>query len=319
MISLLMLKERLKTFYGKYDLYLISVMKFILSYLIFYLLNRNIGSMAMLKNPVVPIVLALVCSFMPYGVIAVAAAGFMLLHLANVSMEMAIVTAVILILVGILYYGQQPGDSVLLLVTPLMFAFKIPYVVPLIAGLSLGISSVVPISCGISIYYILLYVKENTGVLTNGAQADALQKYAQVISSVLNNKQMLLMIMAFAAALVVVNLLRRLSVNYAWMIAIVAGMIVQVTVIFLGSMKWNLSLQTGTVLLGILVSILIVSVYHLFVFAVDYSRVEHVQYEDDEYYYYVKAVPKMLVTEPDVRVHKINDAKRQSRGSREKE
>lgn len=30
----------------------------------------------------------------------------------------------------------------------------------------------------------------------------------------------------------------------------------------------------------------------VFFFSVDYSRTENVQFEDDEYYYYVKAVPK---------------------------
>ena len=42
-----------------------------------------------------------------------------------------------------------------------------------------------------------------------------------------------------------------------------------------------------------------------FVFNVDYSRTEHVQFEDDEYYYYVKAVPKNTVTAPQKRVKTI--------------
>lgn len=319
MMSLLMFKKRLKTFYGKYDMYLISIIKCVTSFLAFYLLNKNIGSMPILKNPVIPIVLALLCSFMPYGIIVVIAAGFMLLHLFSISIEIALVTAVLLILVGILYYSQQPGDSFLLLVVPLLFAFRIPYAVPLVAGLSLGIASIVPMGCGICIYYILLYVKENTGLITNGAQAEALQKYSQAVDAVLNNKVMLVMLVAFVVSMILVNIIRRLPVNYSWMIAIVVGIITQISIIFLGSMRMNITLRMGTVLLGILASALIAVVYHFFVFTVDYSRIEHVQYEDDEYYYYVKAVPKMMVTEPDVRVHKINDAKRQSRGMQERE
>jgi hypothetical protein len=42
------------------------------------------------------------------------------------------------------------------------------------------------------------------------------------------------------------------------------------------------------------------------VFTVDYSRVEHVQFEDDDYYYYVKAIPKITVTTPEVSVKRIN-------------
>ena len=38
----------------------------------------------------------------------------------------------------------------------------------------------------------------------------------------------------------------------------------------------------------------------------DYSRTEIVQFEDDEYYYYVKAVPKVHVAVPEKTVKKIN-------------
>ena len=37
-------------------------------------------------------------------------------------------------------------------------------------------------------------------------------------------------------------------------------------------------------------------------FDLDYSRTERVQFEDDEYYYYVKAVPKMYVPTTDKQV-----------------
>ena len=36
-------------------------------------------------------------------------------------------------------------------------------------------------------------------------------------------------------------------------------------------------------------------IIQFFVFSVDYSRTEHTQFEDDEYYYYVKAVPKKMI------------------------
>ena len=44
-------------------------------------------------------------------------------------------------------------------------------------------------------------------------------------------------------------------------------------------------------------------------FSVDYSRTEYVQYEDDEYYYYVKAVPKINIVNAEVKVKQINARK----------
>ena len=44
-----------------------------------------------------------------------------------------------------------------------------------------------------------------------------------------------------------------------------------------------------------------------FLFSVDYTRTEHLQYEDDEYYYYVKAVPKISIAAPEKTVKRINE------------
>ena len=49
----------------------------------------------------------------------------------------------------------------------------------------------------------------------------------------------------------------------------------------------------------------------LFRFNVDYARTEKVQFEDDEYYYYVKAVPKVTLSEPEKKVKKINSQRRE--------
>ena len=42
-------------------------------------------------------------------------------------------------------------------------------------------------------------------------------------------------------------------------------------------------------------------------FTVDYRRTEYVQFEDDEYYYYVKAVPKVGVSVPEKQVKHITE------------
>ncbi len=48
--------------------------------------------------------------------------------------------------------------------------------------------------------------------------------------------------------------------------------------------------------------------FRVFHFSVDYSKAEKFQYEDDEYYYYVKAIPKVSVAVPEKRVKKDQQA-----------
>jgi hypothetical protein len=311
MMSLLVFKERLKEFYARFEIYITPVIKFLFSLLAFSLMNKNIGFMTKLTEPYIPLVLALVCSFLPYGAISFLAAGFMLAHLSGISLEITLVMAVFIVVVGLLYYGFQPGDSYLLVLTPVFFLLKIPYAIPLIVGLSGSVISVIPVSCGVFIYYTLLYVKQNAGVLTNDMSVDQVVKFMQLMKVLLSNKLMLVMVTAFALSLVVVAVTRSLSMDYSWIIAIVAGSIAQLSVIFVGDIVADVSVSVIRLLVGILFSIVIAGIYTFFVFAVDYSRTEYVQFEDDDYYYYVKAVPKLTVSAPDVKVQKINARKLQ--------
>ncbi|MDR1548544.1 MAG: ABC transporter permease [Hungatella sp.] len=311
MMGLLVFKERLKEFYGRFEIYITPVIKFIFSLLAFALMNKNIGFMSKLTAGYIPLVLALVCSFLPYGAISFLAAGFMLVHLSGISIEITLVMAVFILVVGLLYYGFQPGDSYLLVLTPVFFLLKIPYAIPLIVGLSGSVVSVIPVSCGVFIYYALLYVKQNAGVLTNDMSVDEVVKFMQLMKSLMSNKLMLVMVTAFALSLVVVAVTRSLSMDYSWIIAIVAGTIAQLGVIFIGDIAADVSVSVIGLLAGILISIVIAGIYIFFVFAVDYSRTEYVQFEDDDYYYYVKAVPKLTVSAPDVKVQKINARKLQ--------
>ena len=62
-------------------------------------------------------------------------------------------------------------------------------------------------------------------------------------------------------------------------------------------------------ILGVILGAAVAYVCNVVFFALDYKRTEYVQYEDDEYYYYVKAVPKLNVASEDVRIKHINAKK----------
>ena len=309
MMGLLVFKENLKRFYGKYSIYIIPVLKFLLGTIVFFMINSNIGFMDKLKHPLIPIVMGLVASFLPYGATAFLAGCFIVVHVAKVSLEVALIIAMIMMLVMMLYYGFRPGDGYLLLLTPLMFFLKIPYVVPLLVGLSGSLVSIIPVCCGVCIYYIIMYLKQNAGVLAGSSVSEIADRFIQIVKSVFGNELMWVMVAAFVAAIVIVYVIKNLPVDYAWSIAIIAGVITELVVIFIGDFNYNLPFGLVSMILGIVASVIIAWIVQFFVFAVDYSRTEYLQYEDDEYYYYVKAVPKIAVSAPDVKVHRIYSRK----------
>lgn len=309
MIGLLVFKERLKAFYGRHSFIVDAVRKFIFSLVVFILLNHNLGFHEFLKSPLVLLAVSFLCAFLPVSVMTCLAAVFMMIHLYSVSLELTVITGILVLAVSILYSGFQPGNSVVMVVTPMLFFLKVPFVVPLIIGLSCGLSALIPMCMGVFFYYLLVYAKQNAGVLAGAAAIDITQKYMQILNSLLSNELMLLMVLAFAAAAVVVYLIKSLAVAYAWTIAIAAGVVVELAVVFFGNSRMDVNLSVGSMIVGILVSMVLAFVFEFFVFAVDYTRTEYLQFQDDDYYYYVKAVPKVAVTAPDVKVQRINKRK----------
>ena len=72
------------------------------------------------------------------------------------------------------------------------------------------------------------------------------------------------------------------------------------------------------VVIGVVLGALVGYLCNILFFAVDFRRTEYVQYEDDEYYYYVKAVPKSLVTEKDKQIKRFNGKNEKERLNKKK-
>ena len=117
---------------------------------------------------------------------------------------------------------------------------------------------------------------------------------------------MMLTIVAFAIVLALVYILRRTSMDYAWYIAIGAGALANILIFLIGDFAMDISNSILGLLAGTLLSVAAALVVQFFVFSVDYAGTRKVQFEDDEYYYYVKAVPKITISAKDKQVKEIH-------------
>lgn len=309
MLDLLVLRERLRAFYAKYELFITPFLKFTVTFAAFLFINSHAGYIEKFKSPLIYIAASIVCCILPYGVISVLLAGYMVFNIFNVSMDMALIMTVFIMCMGFLYYGFKPGDSFLLIVTPLAFVLRVPYMVPILVGLGGGIISIVPVSFGILVYYMLVFVKNNIGSIANLSNVDILKKYTMLFNGLFADKTMFLMMIAFAVCIIIVYIIKNLSITYAWGVAIVCGIIAQLLVVFMGDFVYGIVVPLTALLGGMAISAVCAAVYNFFIFAVDYSHIEYTQFEDDEYYYYVKAVPKIVVARPDAKVQKFSAGK----------
>ena len=238
MKTLLEYREKMKLFLGKYDIYIFPVLKFTLALIAFLSINAGVGFMSRLTNPGIALVLALMCSFLPLNMTAVFGALLILVHMYALSLEAFAITFVLFVLMVLLFFRTAPKYGYLLIVTPLAFALRIPYLIPLVMGLVGTPVAAVPVACGTAVYFLLHYVQLNTAILGNTETSTMPEKITSLLDNVVNNKEMLLTIAAFALTLILVYAIRRLSVDYAWTIAIVAGTVTDIVVLLFGSLAF---------------------------------------------------------------------------------
>ncbi len=310
MTALLELRENLKKIYSRNEAFILPVIKFLLSFIVLSIINGKMGYMTKLDNMAIVLIISLLCSFLPTGFMAFFAMMFAVLHMYALSIETAAVGLVVFLLLYLLFLRFTAKEALVVVLTPVLCMLKLPYVMPVAMGLIGTPASCVSVGCGVVVYYLLQTVITNAPTINSMGAEEATAKLRLLIDGMLGNKAMLVMIAAFAITVIVVYLIRRMSVDHSWTIAMVAGVMIEVMILLVGDLMYDTNLSIVSALLGAVVTLIACKIIEFFRFCLDYSRTEKVQFEDDEYYYYVKAVPKMTVAAPTNTVKKINTQRR---------
>ena len=305
MTQLLVIREYIKNFYTKYEEFIVPLLKFVLGLILFLTINGRMGYMEKIDHVAIVLVAALLCSFLPLGVMVFLSAMFLLLHTYALSAECVVVLLLAYIIVLVIYLRFAPKAHLLLLLTPLLFVWKIPYAAPLAAGLFGTPGAAAAVAGGVVVYYVLAYITGNAQAFGGGESDTMLQRFSDMGTGVIENKEMLIVVTAFAITAILVYAIRRMSINYSRAIAVLVGTLADIVILLIGDLMYDANFSLAGVILGSIVCALIAQVMQFFQFNLDYARTEKVQFEDDEYYYYVKAVPKMAVAVPEKRVKRI--------------
>lgn len=315
MSTLLVWKEQLQTLYTKYSNYATKILQFALGFCVFSLINSNVGFMKAAASTICTIGLAAVCTFLPLIVMVVAATALILLHFYTLSMPIAMIASVIFLIMYIFYFRFTPGKAWLVLLTPVAIALKVPFLIPIAFGLVGTSVFAIPAICGTIAYYMVHYVKSSSAALKGGDAKGMVEALLSFTKQALTNKEMWVMAGAIAISLMVVYAVRTRAADHAWKIASASGAVTAIIIGAAGNVMLDLRLSYAVLVGSAVAAVALGLVLEFLLFSVDYARTEHVQFEDDEYYYYVKAVPKTGVAAPKVSVKHINE--RLNQGSRE--
>ena len=309
MAELLLIKERLRLIYGRYEIFITPVLKFILALITYLVINKKLGYMENLANPVLAVMMALVNTFLPVNIIILFAAAIICLHLYRLSLIAAAIAVLFFIILFLIFLRFSSDSAIAVIFAPLAFVCHVPYVLPICLGLVSNPLSALSTACGTAVYFFLSYMIANESAIQNPGDIQLADQVRSMISGIVSDRTALVYIITFAVTILVVYIIRRLSINYAWYIAIAAGAIFEIITMLFAGAALNVKISVPSVLLGVLLAIIIALILQFFLFSVDYTRTEYVQFEDEEYYYHVKAVPKLMVSATDKQVKRINRAR----------
>lgn len=297
-------KQKLKNIYGEYEIYLLPVVKFAVALVYFMWINESMGYMNQVNNIFVVLILALICSILPPAVTVVLGFALMLIHCYALGIDVAAFFLVLILVMAIFLLRFSASQNIVLALTPLSFSFNVPVLLPLGSGLLGSGLAAIPAGCGVIVYYFIRFLYGNTQALAN-TEIEITERLKILCDGLVMNWPMWITLVAFVVVTLLVNLVSSCSFDYSWRVAIVAGGVAYVLVVLAGGFLFDVTVSMTPLITYSVISVVIAVILEFFVFGGDYSRTERLQFEDDEYYYYVKAVPKATVATSERSIKKI--------------
>lgn len=307
MAQLMNLRDTVILFYKKYETPLTYAFKFILGLIIFTSINHYFASLGnyctQIDRFVFVLLAAILTAVMPTAWVFVLMWAFVSLHFFFFSLELSIIVSLALLCAIFFYVRVFPKESWLIVLLMFCYFLKIPYLVPLVAGLFMGIGSIGALIIAPIISCFMTHVEEfktlgshldNLNVLSLPQTfGDTFKHFVEVMTT---DTTWIYSAIVFIAAMILVHLISKLPFNYSMEAAIGVGALVLIGGMLFGAMSGGVSYSPVGIFVGCAVSALLAFVCKLFYIIVDYTSTEKVTFEDEDYLYYVKAVPKLRGT-----------------------
>lgn len=284
--------------YREFEIYFKIAAKFIFALLTLNSISNGLGYFEVLNLMSIRLFIAVVCAFIPVPIVVFVLMMMILLHLFKLSVVFAALTLVIFLIMYLLYLKFAPSHGIYMLAVVALAPFHLEAAVPLISGMFFSPAAIIPISIGIFTVKFLGCITEAAAALGTSTEIDKIVAALQsVADSLMADKEMVLYIIAFAAVVTLVYVVRKLPFDYSWYAAIGTGAVLNIVMLAAGGSMLGVSVNLGGVVLGTVIAALVAALLQFLDCTVDYRHKEFLEFEDDDYYYYVKAIPKVGVAD----------------------
>lgn len=306
MMALLILKSKLKNFYEKHYHVVRRLVKFCLVFSILLIATSKMNYSQLYGGYPLIVGIAVICAVTPDLISLLAIVAVVLAEVYQISPLLAVALSLLLVIYYLIFGRLTEKQGIVLVAVPVLSAVQLGYLVPIVAGLFLSPVIIPALLMGIFIRFILEGVQEYALVMSRVTEEPSpFASLEYLLEYLRGNSYLVIILFAFLLTFVCVYLIRRTKIQYASQIAILVGAILVLSVLLLGNIVFDLEVNLWSLIISILVSVVIAYIVQFFHMALDYQGTRKLQFEDDEYYYYVTAVPKYKVAVVDKTLTRI--------------
>lgn len=300
-------RNRLHIFFNRSDAWLRRLFSGLVMLVSLYTIQDNLGFSTLISSWWIIILLSVIGAFLPMSADALILSVYVILQMLALSSDIAGVTLLLFVLFLLFSRAYQAQYMIHMAGVTVGYELHIPYIAPLWSGLFGAMGDVTTIIAGSTISYYLKLVKDNTPAILEGrVDVSALE----ILKSMFASPMFYIYLAAMVSMFVIISLVRSTSTAHSWLLGTFLGVLAEFVIMLGGLMFLNNQGRIAELIISNLVVLAVGLLMCLLFQDLDYNRVEHVQFEDDDYYYYVKAVPKIKLADEEKRVKRITKVSR---------
>lgn len=306
MMALLTLKSKLKSFYERHYRVVRCIAKACLMVAVLFIITSQLNYQVFLANHWIVLFIAVICAITPDMVSALAVFFVTEIEVFQVSQLLALAILLIVLIYYLLFGRLTSRQSVILASVPILSVLQMGYLVPIVGGLFFSPIMIPALVSSVFFYFVLRGVQEYALAASRMTQESTFfEPLKYLLDYLRGNTQLYTLLAAFVITFICVYLIRRTKMQYASQIAILVGAILNLSILLFANIFLELNVDLISTIVSIVVCVLIAYIVQFFHLTLDYQGTRKLQFEDDEYYYYVTAVPKIKVAAVDKTVTRI--------------
>lgn len=298
----------------RFELYINVVLKFIAYLLLFRTMSSNdvFSGTGVFNSFMVQMVLALVATLLPNRCGVMIALAICVYNIFQSSLIGAVIVGAMMLVLYIAMARMFPDQAYFLVLIPICIQWKLYLLVPIFAGMYVGVTAIVPVVAGVLMWGLQQIIPAFM-TLEMGESLDALPKMISDASTygidqITKNEQMVYLLIISVGIILVVSLLRKLRLDYVRYIALGAGGVLGLVCLIMGKVAGSLQGSLIVMILWGLATVLGIALLEFLNLTLHYKSAQDLEFEDEEYFYQVRAIPKINpVSKSQKQVKTINE------------